>query len=888
KDLMMRVQLIKLAEEHHIFLIVTHHIASDGWSTGVFYRELKALYEAFSTGTTSPLPELAIQYADFAEWQRDWMQGDVLEEQLAYWKEHLSGELPVLQVPSDRPRPNKSVCRGDWADLKLPKKLAEQLKHLSQRTGTSLYMPMLAAFKTLMYRYSGQTDFLIGSPIANRNHREIEDLIGFFVNMLTLRTDLSGNPTFEEVIRRVQDVALGAFAHQDLPFEKLVEQLQPDRDLSQSPLFNVVFALQNALREMWETNGLLLESLPIEIDTTVFDLTLQAFEEGDTLVLEAIYNVDMYNRSTIERMLRHFSSILQSMVDNPSLRIDEVELIDEQERHQLLVEWNDTATPYPHATNLVTLFEEQVTRTPNAVAVVFAEQQLTYRELNERANQLAHHLQTLGVQPEQKVGLCVERSLEMIVGLLGIVKAGGAYVPLDVNYPIDRLRFMIEDAQVSVLVTLAPLAERLPMQEAKVVCLDTDWAYISDASVENVNGPASAESLLYVIYTSGSTGRPKGVLVPHRAVARLVKENDFVRFAPDEVFLQFATISFDAATFEIWGSLLNGARLVLYPAQKASLEELGRVIREQGITTLFLTTALFHQMADTQWEDLVRVRQLLAGGEMMSVATVKKLFQKAPDWHFYHVYGPTESTTFATCGRIDSTTVLEGSVPIGRPIANTTLYVLDRNGQPVPIGVPGELFIGGDGLAHGYLNRPELTDEKFVPNPFVADPNARLYRTGDLVRYLPDGSIDILGRIDNQVKVRGFRIELGEIEAQLSQHDEVREVVVVALEEEPGNKQLVAYIVPDYEALEAVEQVADDASQSEQVSHWEMVFDKIYDAEVADYEFNTIGWDSHYTGAPIPQDEMREWLDHTIDRILSVDTKRVVEVGCGTGMILYN
>ncbi|MGZ6505367.1 MAG: non-ribosomal peptide synthetase, partial [Tumebacillaceae bacterium] len=713
--LLIRARLLKLGTEQHMLLVITHHIANDGWSTGVFYSELKALYEAYLAGAASPLPELPVQYADFAEWQRNWMQGDVLETQLAYWKQQLSGDLPILKVQSDRPRPAKSVCQGATLAMEVPHSLAKQLHQLSQRLGTSLYMPMLAAYQTLMYRYSGQEDFLIGSPIANRNHREIEGLIGFFVNMLTLRADLSGNPTFEELIQRVQHVALDAFAHQDLPFEKLVEELQPDRDLSQSPLFNAVFALQNAPRELWESNGLRLESVPIETEQTVFDLTLQATEEGETLTLEAFYNAEMYNRGTIERMLQHFERVLQGMVDDPSLPIDDVVLLSEQERHQLLVEWNDTATAYPKTSNLAALFEEQVAQTPDAVAVVaLDEEPLTYRELNERANQVARHLQKQGVQQGQTVGLCVERSLEMIVGLLGIVKAGAAYVPLDVNYPTERLRFMLEDAQVSLLVTQSPLVDRLPLHDTKVVCLDTDRQEIAAESVANPTCLATAESLLYVIYTSGSTGRPKGVLVPHRAVTRLVKETDYVRFAPDEVFLQFANISFDAATFDIWGSLLNGAKLVLYPPQKASLEELGRVIREQGITTLFLTTAMFHQMAETQWEDLVRVRQLLAGGEMMSVALVKKLFQKAPDWHFYHVYGPTESTTFTTCQRIDRQTNIEASVPIGRPIANTTLYVLDRNKQPVSVGVAGELFIGGDGLAHGYLNRRELTDEKFV------------------------------------------------------------------------------------------------------------------------------------------------------------------------------
>ncbi|MGZ4165066.1 MAG: condensation domain-containing protein, partial [Tumebacillaceae bacterium] len=524
-DLLIRARLLKLGTEQHMLLVITHHIANDGWSTGVFYSELKALYEAYLAGAASPLPELPVQYADFAEWQRNWMQGDVLETQLAYWKQQLSGDLPILKVQSDRPRPAKSVCQGATLAMEVPHSLAKQLHQLSQRMGTSLYMPMLAAYQTLMYRYSGQEDFLIGSPIANRNHREIEGLIGFFVNMLTLRADLSGNPTFEELIQRVQQVALDAFAHQDLPFEKLVEELQPDRDLSQSPLFNAVFALQNAPRELWESNGLRLESVPIETEQTVFDLTLQATEEGETLTLEAFYNAEMYNRDTIERMLQHFERVLQGMVDDPSLPIDDVVLLSEQESHQLLVEWNDTATAYPKTSNLAALFEEQVAQTPDAVAVVaFDEEPLTYRELNERANQVARHLQKQGVQQGQTVGLCVERSLEMIVGLLGIVKAGAAYVPLDVNYPTERLRFMMEDAQVSLLVTQSPLVDRLPLHDTKVVCLDTDRQEIAAESVANPTCLATAESLLYVIYTSGSTGRPKGVLVPHRAVARLVKE----------------------------------------------------------------------------------------------------------------------------------------------------------------------------------------------------------------------------------------------------------------------------------------------------------------------------------------------------------------------------
>ncbi|MBW4560439.1 MAG: amino acid adenylation domain-containing protein [Mojavia pulchra JT2-VF2] len=806
-DLMLRCCLLQIEPQEYILLLVMHHIASDGWSMGILWRQLADLYQAFVSNKPNPLIQLPIQYADYAVWQRQWLADEVLQNQLQYWQQQLAGAPPVLELPTDRPRPPVQTYQGHRQSLILPQNLSDSLQALSQQEGVTLFMTLLAALQTLLYRYSGQEDILIGSAIAGRNHQEIEGLIGFFVNTLVMRSHLGGNPTFRELLAKVRTMALNAYAHQDLPFEKLVEELQPQRSLSYHPLFQVMFVLQNALSQPLQLPGVTLTPLEVHSGRAKFDLTFELQETAAGIQGTVEYNTDLFDDAAIARMLRHFQTLLEGIVANPAQHICQLPLLTTAERHQLLKEWNHTQTDYPRYACIHQLFEAQVERSPNSIAVIFAEQQLTYQQLNQQANQLAHYLQSLGVGSEVMVGLCAERSLKMIVGLLGILKAGGAYVPLDPKYPQERLSLMLEDAQVQVLLTEQHLIEKLPVGEAKVVYLDSDAEVITQYSHENTVTQTTPDNLAYVIYTSGSTGKPKGVSVLHRGVVRLVKDTNYVNFSPEDVFLQLAPVSFDASTFEIWGCLLNGGKLVVMPPHTPSLPELAQALKHYGVTTAWLTAGLFHLMVDEYVEDLKQVRQLLAGGDVLSVPHVQKLLQAGGECRLINGYGPTENTTFTCCYSLDKNTKIRGSIPIGHPISNTQVYILDRNLQPLPIGIPGELYIGGDGLARDYLNRPELTAEKFIANPFSNQPSDKLYKTGDLCRYLSDGNIEFLGRLDYQVKIRGFRIELGEIETVLEQHPALKQILVMAREDVPGDKRLVAYVVAHSEQVPTINEL---------------------------------------------------------------------------------
>jgi amino acid adenylation domain-containing protein len=802
REPLLRGTVLQLGETEYVLLLTMHHIISDGWSMGVFVRELTELYKAFCTGAPPSLPELPVQYADFALWQRQWLQGEILETQLDSWKEQLLDAPALLELPTDRPRPAVQTFRGGYYYTALSLELSAGLTALSKRAGVTLFMTLFAVFGTLLYRYSGQDDIVVGTPVANRNRREIEGLIGFFVNTLVLRTDLSGNPSFEQLLGRVKEVALQAYAHQDLPFEQLVEALQPTRDLSYTPLFQVMFALDDASVPSVELPNLTASSYSVEIGTAKFDLTLSMENTADGLVGVWEYNTDLFDEVTIARMAGHFQALLEAIAANPIQPISELPLLTQRERHQLLVEWNNTTTDYPQDKCIHQLFEEQVELTPDAVAVVFEGTQLTYRELNARANQLAHYLLSLGVEPEVLVGICVERSLEMVVGLLGILKAGGAYVPLDPAYPSERLAFMLEDSAVPVLLTQQRLVDKLPQHEAQVVCLDTQWEIIAQCSSENIACGVNAENLAYVIYTSGSTGKPKGVTIQHRSLVNYTTAVCIeYEIEKCDHILQFSSISFDVSAEEIYTSLTSGATLVL--RTESMLDSIGVFLQkciDWKITVLALPTAYWHELTAILSKETFALppslRLVIIGGE-------KALPERLKTWIEYvgqrvrlvNNYGPTEATVGATiydCSALDSAST---QVPIGRPIQNVQTYILDRYQQPVPIGVPGELHIGGDGLARGYLNRPDLTQEKFISNPFSNEPGLSLYKTGDQVRYLPDGNIEYLGRIDNQVKIRGFRIELGEIEAMLAQHPDVREAVVVVREDIPGHKSLVSYLV---------------------------------------------------------------------------------------------
>jgi amino acid adenylation domain-containing protein len=785
---------LRLAAEEHVLLLTMHHMISDGWSHGLFWRDLAVLYEAFDTCKPTPLPALPIQYADFACWQRQWLRGEALETQLTYWKQQLAG-LATLHLPTDYPRPAVQTFRGARHPMVLSQSLVEALKVLSQRHGVTLFMTLLAVFQALLHRYTGQDDIPVGSLIANRNRVEIEELIGFFVNTLVLRTDLSGNPSFRDLLGRVRAVCLGAYAHQDLPFEKLLEELRPQRELSRNPLFQVLFALHNTPRQAPELLGLSVSSLEVDPGTARFDLALDLWETPEGLHGWFEYSTGLFDAATIARIEGHLQTLLEGIVAAPQQRLSMLPLLTADERHRLLVEWNTTGIDSPHDQCIHQIFEAQVAQTPDAVAVVCEGELLTYCELNRRANQVAHYLGTLGVGPEVLVGLCMERSLEMIVGLLGILKAGGAYVPLDPAYPQERLAFMLEDAQVAVLLTQEQLSGELPEHRAHTICLDTDWKTIAGKSEANPVSGVTADNLAYVIYTSGSTGSPKGVQILHRAVVNFFNSmSQQPGLTAQDILLAVTSVSFDIAALELYLPLIVGACLVVVSRDVAmDGAQLMKKLANSGATVMQATPATWSLLLEAGWQDSKHLK-ILCGGEALPCELAVQLLARGSS--LWNMYGPTETTIWSAVYPVD---LQERSIHIGRPIANTQVYVLDRHLQPIPIGVPGELYVGGVGLARGYLHRPELTAERFIPNPFSTEPGARLYKTGDLVRYLPDGNLEFLGRLDDQIKLRGCRIELGEIEAVLGQHPAVRQVVVLAREDAPGDTRLVAYVVPQQE-----------------------------------------------------------------------------------------
>jgi amino acid adenylation domain-containing protein/FkbM family methyltransferase len=797
---LIRMKLLRLNEQEHVALVATHHIIGDAWSTRIFIRELTSFYEASLMRTAPVLPDLPIQYADFAYWQRQWMQGEVLESELSYWKQKLDGAPPVLELPTDRPRPPVMAFRGAREYLMLPASLSEALKGLSRRESVTLFMTLLAAFKVLLYHYTRQSDIVVGTPIANRNRGEIEGLIGFFTNTLVLRSDLSGDPTFTELLRRVRETALESYAHQDLPFEKLVEELQPERSLSHTPLFQVMFLLQNV--PVLEVNpaGLMLSPFGGEIGTSKFDLVLSMEDTSEGMFSLIEYDVDLFDASTIRRMLDHFNILLAAIAANPDQRIASLPMLTQTERHQLLDDWTDTRTDFRNVC-VHELFEEQVERTPEAVAVMFEQVPLTYLQLNRQANQLAHHLQALGVGPDVPVGICVDRSIEMVVGVLAILKAGGAYVPLDPAYPKERLAFMLEDSNALVLLTQERLLEALPPYAGSVICLDTDWNEPANQNTENPVSRATVDNLLYVIYTSGSTGKPKGIGLPHGSLTNLIQWH-LTTMLKGARMLQFASLSFDASFHEIFAAWCSGGTLLLISEElRRDIVSLARFLQEEKVEKAILPVIVLQQLAEEycyQGRVTTTLKEITTTGEQMQITPqIIQLFKLWDDCALHNHYGPSESHV-VTAYTLDGDPDLWASHPsIGCPIANTEIYLLDHQMTPVPVGVAGELYIGGVSLARGYLDRPDLTAEKFIPNPFGREPGERLYKTGDLSRYLPDGNIEFLGRIDHQVKLRGYRIELGEIEAVLNQHPDVRESIVTMREVNTGDKRLVAYIVPD-------------------------------------------------------------------------------------------
>ncbi|MDZ8262382.1 amino acid adenylation domain-containing protein [Nostoc sp. ChiQUE01b] len=797
---LLRATLLQLSNIEYVLIFTMHHVISDGWSMGVLIKEVAALYEAFSTGQPSPLSELPIQYVDFAAWQKQWLQGQILQSQISYWKNQLEGAPKLLELPTDYPRPAVGSFRGATYSFELSYELSVALNKLSQQYESTLFMTLLAAFQTLLWRYTGSEDIVVGSPVANRNRTELEGLIGFFINTIVLRTNLAGNPTFEELLTRVRKVALAAYAHQDLPFEQLVEELQPQRNLSHTPLFQVMFVLQNSPMSALELPGLTLSLLDIDNGTAKFDLTLEITEKAQKLLVNLEFNTDLFEESTIKRIAGHFQTLLEEIALNPKLRISELSLLTEPEKYQLLLEWNDTKVEYPGQQCIHELFETQVERTPNAIAAVFEDEQLSYRELNAKANQLAHYLQQLGVKPEVLVGICVERSLSMVIAILGILKAGGAYIPIDPAYPAERLAFILQDAQVSVLLTQHHLIKNLPQHQTNVICLDTDWESITQQSPQNPISECTSDNLAYIIYTSGSTGQPKGVLVNHSNVVRLLAATEYwYKFTQDDVWTLFHSIAFDFSVWELWGALLYGGKIVVVPYWLSrSPEDFYKLLLTQQVTVLNQTPSAFSQLIQVE-ESLgnakrLNLRLVIFGGEALQLESLRPWFERHGDQfpQLVNMYGITETTvhvTYRPLTKADLEVGL-GSI-IGRPIPDLQVYLLDKYQQPVPIGVKGEMYVGGAGVTRGYLNRPELTTERFISHPFSNQPNARLYQTGDLARYLANGDIEYLGRIDDQVKIRGFRIELGEIEAIISQHPVVRETVVVVADAQ----RIVAYVV---------------------------------------------------------------------------------------------
>ena len=797
KGPLLRTCLVKLAETDHVLLLTLHHIIADGWSMGILFEEMTAAYSAFCEGREPELPHLPIQFADFAVWQRDKLQGELYKNQLAYWKNKLAGPLTTLNLPADYPRPARQTFEGEQQSLILPLSLTEQLKALAHQERVTLYMLLLAAFKVLLYRYSGQTDIMVGSPVANRNRKEIEGLIGFFVNTLVLRTDLGQAPTFRQLLQRVRETALEAYAHQSVTFPQLVAELQPERDPTRSALFQVMFAFLPDPMPPVDIPGLVISAEEVDNGTAKFDLTLNLIETEQGIISAFEYNTNIFAASTITRLLDHFKTLLENIVAcDGQQSIGTIPLLSETERAQIVIDWNQTQVDYPQSHCLHQLIEAQVEQTPDAVAIVFEGQSLTYRQLNQRANQLAHHLQSLKVGPETLVGICVERGLHMITGVLAVLKAGGAYLPLEPSVPTGRLGLILDDARPVVLLTEEQWLKNLPATEAHIICFDRHWATIGGKDTTNLASTVNPDNLAYVIYTSGSTGRPKGTLIEHRSVVNFVQAaQKAYGLTPADRVLQFASLSFDASVEEIFPPLSCGATLVLRnEAMLASAADFYHTCHEWAISVASLPTAFWSQLTlDLKTVTLPpALRLMIIGGEAVSAEAVATWHPHVPESvTLLNTYGPTETTVIATLYQVEPA---GDPVSIGRPIDNVRAYILDEFMQPVPPGVTGQLYIGGAGVGRGYLNQPALTAEKFLPDPFGSAPNGRLYKTGDLAALKPDGNIRFLGRVDDQVKIRGFRIELGEIETALRQHPAVTETIVAAKTID-DHQRLIAYLI---------------------------------------------------------------------------------------------
>jgi amino acid adenylation domain-containing protein len=795
---LIRASVLKLGERNYLLLLSMHHIIFDGWSIGILFRELAALYESYAAQKPRSLPELPLQYSDFAFWQRRWLQGEALKNHLAFWKDYLSGANTILDLHTDHPRPPVQSFRGARQSFRISSNVIDSIKSLAQQERTTLFAVLLSAFQTLLYRYTNQEDITVGTPVANRSKVEIENLIGFFVNTVAIRADLSGNPTFRQLLGRVRETILEVQTHQEIPLERVVEEVQPKRELNRAPLFQVMFVLQNAPLPQLKIADLTLVPMEIDNRTAKFDLTLYLRETGRELIGSLAYNTDLFESTSIARMVACFQILLEGVAADADQHISKLALLTATQRRQLLTEYNQTDEAYPCDRLPHQLFEAEAEASPDALALVYEKQNLTYGELNKKANQLAHYLRSMGIGPDVRIGICMEPSIETIIGILGIIKAGAAYVPIDPSFPKERVDFILDDAQAPAVLTRQTLLEKFSGCKARVINVDADWQTIADYSDENPHSHVEPGNLIYIIFTSGSTGTPKGVAIEHRQLLNYIYAvRQRLQLPFPASYATVSSIAADLGNTCVFPSLCFGGSLHLISPDRASdPNALTEYFQEHDIDCLKIVPShLSALLTSARSEQVIPRKRLILGGESSSWSLIERLRSLAPHCLIFNHYGPTESTVgVLTCKIEDRLSEESATVPIGQPIGNIKIYLLDQYFEPAPLGIPGEVHIGGLGLARGYFNRPELAAEKFIPNPFSQEPGARLYRTGDLARYCPSGNIEFLGRADDQVKIHGFRIELGDIKAVLDQHPSIRESLVTTYEA-LGAKAVAAYIV---------------------------------------------------------------------------------------------
>ncbi len=889
KDFMLRATLIELGKEEFVLVAVMHHIASDGWSRSILVKEIVDLYASFDKGTVSQLPDMKLQYVDYAVWQRNYLQGAVLDTKLAYWKSKLLG-VNALQLPTDFTRPAVWSTKGDWFYHSIDKSTCDALQALSKRQGSTLFMTLLAAFKVLMYRHSMQSDICVGTPIAGRLQKDLEDLIGFFANTLALRSQIEGNHKFTEFLEIVKNTTLEAYDHQDVPFERVVDEVLSERDLSRNPLFQVMFVMFNTpeVPEMKISDVTL--SRELAKPTAKFDIQITVTENAQGLNLVAEYCTDLFKAETIERLMFHYSRLLQSIVQNPEERVGNLTLFNDSETKKLLIDFNGIKVNNPLNQTVVKSFEEQVEKTPNAIAVVFESQQLTFNELNQKSNQLAHYLIKQGVKTETLVPICLERSLEMLIGIFGILKAGGAYVPIDPQYPTDRINYILDDCNSFVVLSYGEvLNEHQWSADLNTIFLDKNWGTIAFEKETNPEIDIRDHHLAFLIYTSGSTGQPKGTMNEHGALYNSLKwAQDYYQLSAEDAILQKTTYCFDVSIWELMWPPMVGAKLVFAkPEGQKDTRYLKSVIESEKITTvLFVPSMLGVLLNDIEPGDCSSIKNVLCSGEALKPNHLEQFRLKLPTAEIHNLYGPTEAAIHVTHWKLDKSSA-SNHVLIGKPIANTNIYLLDENEVLAPLGGVGQIHIGGIQVARGYLNLDELTSEKFIKDPFENQRNAKLYKTGDLGRWLSDGNLEYLGRIDDQVKIRGFRIELGEVERALNSLEQVNTNCVVVRQDYSGLNKLVSYYVPEIKIIKQKEQELYLA----QVANWKNLYETEYeqteDDSKVDEEFNLIGWNDSFTSGPIPETQMKAWVDDIINRILDEKPHTILEIGCGTGLLYY-